>query len=337
MAACPNGIWITTNSGTAWIQTSAPNLNWTSVASSADGTKLAAFPFAGPGGPLYLSTDSGNTWTSNNIGNKPWSAIALSADGNTLAAMENTGLIHISTNSGTSWKTVVKSVPWVSVAVSADWTKMVASARSTLGIYGSLWASTNSGNTWTTINKYQEIWQGVASSADGNTLVAGCEGGIFTTTNRGNTWLWLSAPNLLSEVGQVVSSADGSKLVALISDGSTFVSTNSGVNWTSNKVAGAVWYACASSADGNSLVAINDTRIWTARTPLAPFMSITPTDGNLALSWTLPSTNFILQQSTDLTAWADVTNPPVLNLTNLQHQVALPASGNSGFYRLKTP
>jgi len=34
---------------------------------------------------------------------------------------------------------------------------------------------------------------------------------------------------------------------------------------------------------------------------------------------------------------ADVTNPPVLNLTNLQNQVTLPPSGNSGFYRLKTP
>jgi hypothetical protein len=32
-----------------------------------------------------------------------------------------------------------------------------------------------------------------------------------------------------------------------------------------------------------------------------------------------------------------VTNPPVLNLTNLQNQVTLPLSGGSGFYRLKTP
>jgi hypothetical protein len=33
----------------------------------------------------------------------------------------------------------------------------------------------------------------------------------------------------------------------------------------------------------------------------------------------------------------DVTNVPVLNLTNLQNQVTLPLSADSSFYRLKTP
>jgi len=45
----------------------------------------------------------------------------------------------------------------------------------------------------------------------------------------------------------------------------------------------------------------------------------------------------VLQQSSDLTSWADVTNPPALNLTNLQNQVTLPPSNRTGFYRLKTP
>ena len=337
VAVCPNGIWITTNSGTTWTQTSATNINWVRVVSSADGTKLAAFETYTS--EIYLSTDSGNTWAPSNIGRMSLSsiAIAISADGNTLAAMQNTGLINITTNSGTSWKTVTNTLRWVSVAMSADGTKMAASARSTMGIYGSLWASTNSGSTWTTINKYQEIWQGVASSANGNTLVAGCVGGIFTTTNRGYTWSWFSVPNQNNELCYVTSSADGSKLDALMSDGRILVSTNSGVNWTSNNVVGAAWLACASSADGNTLVAINGARIWTTQTPPVPFMGIAPTDGSLALSWTIPSTNFILQQSADLTAWADVTNLPVLNLTNLHNEVTLPPSGNSGFYRLRTP
>jgi len=57
----------------------------------------------------------------------------------------------------------------------------------------------------------------------------------------------------------------------------------------------------------------------------------------VTLAWTVPSTNFGLQQSADLTSWADVTNPPVLNLTNLQNQVTLAPSNSSRFYRLKTP
>jgi hypothetical protein len=51
----------------------------------------------------------------------------------------------------------------------------------------------------------------------------------------------------------------------------------------------------------------------------------------------VPVTTFILQQSTDLENWSDVTNAPVLNLTNLQNQVTVPLTQTQTFYRLKTP
>jgi hypothetical protein len=48
------------------------------------------------------------------------------------------------------------------------------------------------------------------------------------------------------------------------------------------------------------------------------------------ISWIIPSLDFTLQQSPDLSSWTDVTNEPALNLTNLQNQVVLPsADGNS--------
>jgi hypothetical protein len=65
--------------------------------------------------------------------------------------------------------------------------------------------------------------------------------------------------------------------------------------------------------------------------------SLALSNGNLTLSWVIPSTNFILQQCSDLSSWANVTNTPVLNLGNLQNQVTLPASSAVGFYRLTTP
>jgi hypothetical protein len=50
----------------------------------------------------------------------------------------------------------------------------------------------------------------------------------------------------------------------------------------------------------------------------------------------VPSTNFVLQQNPDLTAigWENLTNTPVLNLTNLQNEVILSPSNSSGFFRL---
>ena len=44
-----------------------------------------------------------------------------------------------------------------------------------------------------------------------------------------------------------------------------------------------------------------------------------------------------MQQSSDLGGWTDMTNPPVLNLTNLQNQVILSPPSGSVFYRPKTP
>jgi len=54
------------------------------------------------------------------------------------------------------------------------------------------------------------------------------------------------------------------------------------------------------------------------------------------LSWLVPSTNFVLQQKPDLTTtgWEILTNAPALNLTNLQDEVTLSPTNNSGFFRL---
>src|SRR5690349_5902631 len=66
-------IYTSADSGMTWIQTTAPINNWTSVASSADGTKLVAvggwtlYINDGDteylGGPIHTSADSGATWT----------------------------------------------------------------------------------------------------------------------------------------------------------------------------------------------------------------------------------------------------------------------------------
>jgi hypothetical protein len=98
-----------------------------------------------------------------------------------------------------------------------------------------------------------------------------------------------------------------------------------------------------SSADGGKLAAIasgpGGGGIWTLQTAPAPQMNTTPANGNLTLSWIIPSTNFVLEQNLDLTStnWTDATNMPVLNLTNLQDELTLPLTNGSGFYRLATP
>ena len=76
-------------SGQDWVAvpTSAPNGNWQSLASSADGTTLAAAVGGLNGsGPIYISTNSGVTWTATSTPSKHWTSVAASADGTTLVA-----------------------------------------------------------------------------------------------------------------------------------------------------------------------------------------------------------------------------------------------------------
>jgi len=348
------GIYISSNSGLTWTQTSAPFNYWGSVASSADGNKLVAVSdneFGGSPGQIYVSTNSGANW-------------APTADGNKLVAVTfdspPSGRIYTSTNSGTTWtqQTNAPNKSWSSVACSADGSKLVVQNGFD---FGSIYKSTNSGVTWLQAGNlpfqgWGEIsgMQVIASSADGCRLVAAFRGSennipvpICISTNSGTTWVATSSPS--NYWACVASSADGSKLAAAAwnnssvnsSPGPIYTSTDSGTTWVSNNVPSQPWSSIAYSADGGRLVAAAGWGpvgpIYTSQSILRPSLNLAPSSGNLTLSWTVPSTNFVVQQSSDLQNWTNSIITPTLNLTNLQEQVILPPTNGSGFYRLKTP
>ena len=59
--------------------------------------------------------------------------------------------------------------------------------------------------------------------------------------------------------------------------------------------------------------------------------------GGLLISWIVPSMPFMLQETADLNTpdWTAVPMTPILNLTNLHHEVTVPLSGTNRFYRLQ--
>ena len=354
VAACGDGdVYTSTNSGINWAQHLAlPNAIL--AASSADGNIL--FSYAGAG--FNVSTNSGNTWSFR--ANSPSGQfIVSSADGTKLLTAIgygeyrlNTanGALYTSTNFGVAWVTNNVSIAiWQAAAASADGNKLVSVING-----GGIYTSTNFGAAWISNSVPKKTWASVASSADGAKLVAiaidngagGINGGgFFTSTNSGTTWVSNSAPKPNLRWVSVVSSADGNRLVAIaggyLGYGPVYSSTNNGQNWISNSLPNTGWTAVASSADGCKLFASAyavSPRIFSSTvTPPPPPMNITPAINNFTLSWPVPSTNFVLQQSSDPTSWSDLTNVPVLNLTNLQNQVTLPPSAGNSFYRLKTP
>jgi len=120
-------IYTSTDSGAIWTErTSAGSRNWDSIASSADGTKIAVCVL---GGYIYTSTDSGATWTAQtSAGSRDWLPIASSADGTKIAACVYPGYIYTSTDSGATWTAQTSAGPrsWSLIASSADGTKITA-------------------------------------------------------------------------------------------------------------------------------------------------------------------------------------------------------------------
>ena len=226
-------------SAQTWTTTSAPNLPWCSIASSADGSKLVAVPFrtadlTGPDkiispGQIYTSANSGATWQLTSPPGNDWRCVASSADGSVLLA----GALD--------------------------------SFSDTFFLQqGSVWVSTNSGNTWMPAGLPADSWWSVAASANGRKLVAGGSiddsfpnGILCTSTNSGVTWTTTMFSGLIFNPRNIACSADGNKLAVIDSNNSViYTSANFGLTWTLSGAPPNGWSAIASSAHGNKLAAV---------------------------------------------------------------------------------
>ena len=354
-------IWVSTNAGTTWTSNNVPGVpvsgRLESVAWSACGDKLTAVAFYASA--IFTSTNYGATWISNSVPVEPWWRIASSADGKKLVAvgggLDVPGPIYVSADAGQTWTQANAPITnWVSVASSANGSNLVAAVellRNASPPLGYIYTSTNCGFDWTLMTGAPNLqWLSVASSADGTKFLGtgsgpSGDGLIYTSTNSGATWVSNAVPNEFWYC--VASSADGRTLAAVAifdhygNPGYIYTSTNSGITWISNSVPRQNWAGIASSADGGILVAsvYGPGGIYILQTLPQPELTIMPVGNNLALSWTIPSTEFSLQQNLDLTTtnWMTLTNPVTLDFNNLQKRVALPPSASTGFYRLVTP
>ena len=193
------GSWAGQMPAQPWTLTSAPQTNWVSLASSADGSLIAAVAF---NGPMCISTNGGDSWTTVLLQANPWitnwTAVTVSADGTRLAATTSDlpnlgaqpGLIYLSTNSGANWfPSGAPTARWSALAGSADGLKLFAVAKDA----GRIYTSSDGGGTWSQTAAASNEWNSVACSADATVLLA-CTAGEYSpgvvcgSTNSGATW-----------------------------------------------------------------------------------------------------------------------------------------------------
>jgi hypothetical protein len=216
---------------------------WTDVASSSDGTKLAAVV---DGGQIYTSIDSGVSWSPQET-NRSWSGIASSSDGTKLVAVVSGGQIYTSTNSGVSWTARDSNRAWKAVASSSNGTNLAAVAGG-----GQIYLSTDSGVSWTATESNRN-WSDVTSSDAGTELAAVVNGGqVYVSTDSGVSW---TATESNRNWSAVAFSGDGSRLGAVVDGGQIYLSTDSGVSWTTAE-SNRNWSDIVFSNDGKLVAAV---------------------------------------------------------------------------------
>ncbi len=239
---------VTGLAGGTWTGKGSGSRNWSAVASSADGSRLAAVEY---GGAIYTSSNFGTTWTPRGL-TRNWQGITSSADGMKLAAVAaNTDFAYTSIDGGVTWTARSFSYYGSCIASSSDGTKLAGTTN-----YGLIYTSTNSGVNWTS-RASNQYWSSIASSSNGTMLAAVVNGGqIYTSTNSGLNWTARATSRAWSSIA---SSSNGTMLAAAVNGGQIYTSTDSGLNWTAQASGSRAWKAITSSSDGTKLTAVADT------------------------------------------------------------------------------
>lgn len=276
---------VSTNQYIVTQRTVAGSKHWQSVASSSDGTKLAAAVMASSSatfytiGYIYTSTDSGNTWTHQTAaGSRFWQSITSSSDGTKLFAVEagdygyGGGYVYRSTDSGLTWTQLAAdgSRLWYSIASNSDGTHLVAVvALSSSNTNGYVYTSTDFGVTWTQQTAAGSNWFSVSANSDGSKFIALSSSRIYyTSVNYGVTWTQ-QTPAGLTVFSAIAANSDGSLLAAfpdnLSSNDYIYTSSDSGTTFTPQTAAGSrLWRSITMSNDGSKIAAVvNDGYLYT--------------------------------------------------------------------------
>ncbi|MBL7127879.1 MAG: T9SS type A sorting domain-containing protein [Ignavibacteria bacterium] len=206
-----SGVYISTNNGVSWTQTS---FNYKTVYSIlASGNNIYAGTTRSG---VYISTDNGANWTQTSLNNK--SILSLSISGNSLYAGANLG-VYLSTNNGNSWTNIgLNSLINRSLL-------NVGSYLYSATVHSGVYYTTNNGNSWiqTSLNNQSSY----SLLSVGNSIYAGTNKGLFQSTNSGTSWnLTLNNSSIRSLTN------NGNNIFAGAERQGIYFSTNSGTTWS---------------------------------------------------------------------------------------------------------
>lgn len=210
LSSIPSGVYMSTNNGTNWSQTSLNNQNIYSLTSNGNYI-FAGTAFLSNG--VYRSTNNGTNWTQTSLNNQ--SVFSLASNGINIFAGTNNG-VFLSTNNGTNWtQTSLNNQTVNTFAVNGN--NVFAGTN---GVY----LTTNNGTNWTQTSLNLVVY---SLGVNGNYVFAGTrDSGVYLSTNNGTNWIRTTLTQ------QVTSLAfNGNNVFAGTCCSGVYVSNNNGTSW----------------------------------------------------------------------------------------------------------
>jgi photosystem II stability/assembly factor-like uncharacterized protein len=170
-----NGIYLSTNNGGNWAFTGLFHVEIFALCVS--GSNIFAGGVDNDSGVLYRSTNNGLNWTRLSLNYQ--CVRALASNGNNVYAGTDSGGVYLSTNNGLNWTQTSLNNQYVgSLAISGN--NICAGSNV-------VYLSTNNGLSWTNIGLNNESIFSIAMS--GNNIFVGTFGsGVYVSTNNGTNW-----------------------------------------------------------------------------------------------------------------------------------------------------
>lgn len=235
--------------------------NWSSIASTSDGNKLAAV-FGQTS--IVLSSNFGLTWAEVSIP-APASGVAMSADGSKILTMNPSSTLAASTDSGTTWANREQSRTWSAITVSRDGSRQFATENAQIHVSTNFFVTSVSNTLPGTVNSVGAGTGALECSLDGTRLVASGGNRIYTSADAGVSW---TSHPVVANVDAVAMSADGNKIIA-VGPSVTVVSVNGGLSFQTVSTDPAKSWSCvALSASGEIAIAGENTGLLHTSTDL---------------------------------------------------------------------
>ncbi len=215
-AGLNNGLWLSTNNGQNWTQTS---LNKDVRALAVSGSYIFAGTF---GDYVFFSTNNGVNWTAVSSGMTDNRITAITINGaNIFAGTYGSGIFR-STNKGTNWIAVNSGLTYkYIISLGANGVMICAGANQ------NLYRSINNGNNWNAVLGFFYNQAYCFAYIDETTYVGLYWMGVYRTTDNGENWwpIGLGGNWIYSLV------TNGDNIFAGTAENGVYFTSNFGTNW----------------------------------------------------------------------------------------------------------